>query len=257
MNQNTFPLWRCLGLLVLGFVLPSSLFAQEPTYHPWRWEIGLRTTNFNEYFQLSDGYFRLHDRKGRGVEVFLLDRRPNRTFSRLAIGICTQSSDKIDWSQSLIAQPQYSEQNFRAFAASFEAGYGVELPMISRKFLDRFRVRTGLSLSIQAMKSLSYRLFQSNADTYAYSHIDLGGGSLWRGKVFLQTEFRIVKGIFAGLEWGFGPSLSVGYMRERNQSLVAGQQGYNFEESNSELRRTAFRFSNPIGLPSLSLGFSL
>lgn len=250
------PLLWGLCLLLVGLVARS----QPPTYHPWDWELGIRPVDFASYFAFAGGLYQ--EFVGRdlafGCEVYALQRRPNHTFSRLAIGYGGYGGPVTTDRHQMVPQATVDIASFRASACSAEAGFGWELPSIPRKGLDRLRLRAGGSLSVRFLQSQTFRRFQSRSATvYAYIHRFASGGSYWRGTAFLQVEFRLLGAAFIGLEWRYGPNLVVGELSHLTQSASAGSWGYVAGQRLGATRNFGFSFRNPIGLPILSLGYSL
>jgi hypothetical protein len=249
--------WRLPCLVFCLLFSPLLLRAQGPTYHPWNLEVGLRSTHLSPYYQSAEVFTYLNDKRlALGWEVYLLQRTAKYRFSRIAVGYSSNTRSNIRAAQ-IVSNPTLNEHSFYQSAFTVEGAYGWELPVIQRKLADRLRFRTGLSLAIQFNQNQVLRVYQENAqDAYGYTHRIVWGGSLWMPAVFLQTQFRLFKGAFVGMECRYGPRFRGGRIHMRSDDLISGPYGYFLERGSSQIESFLATFPVTLGIPSFSLSYS-
>lgn len=192
--------------------------AQEKIFHPETHEIGLRMTTLSLYnggqlYYVSPSN---SSEQAIGFEAYGLKKIKHQNFLRVGLGY-SLTNRRYDYARYDGGNKDVNTGHATAHLLTYEFAFGHEFAASATPFLDRFRLRAGISLagssnlvSKDEYTNEVYDPTGSNLLTEETRTTKTTGGQNARLSVFGQLGFRITKGLFVGLECRVGPNISYG-----------------------------------------------
>ncbi len=256
--KNRIHAWRLAALLPYLLFFNAGLYAQSP--HPEDWEVGIRMVNLGGYFEqvsdISDSKIGSeYDGAGPfGWEVFGLKRLSDQTFWRAGIGFNYRNGFAM--SETNPQSPENTTFKLQTSTLLTEIGYGYEFAAHRNPTLSRLRLRLGACLTANfrtRMHTTQQLRFGSGEQLETQS---LQGGQQLATKAFAQLELRLLKRLFLGVEFRYGPQATFGKtIFERTRQYVPTGQVLDTGTSTT-VHGLRLTFGSPIAIPVFNLGFS-
>jgi hypothetical protein len=149
-----------------------------------------------------------------GASAFYLKRNEKSSFWRASLGFSGINRSLIQTvtEDSVVRN---TSNNLHEFHTQLSFAVGKEIPQIQRRFLNRLRLRTGIqlftdfTLSSKAVKVLQETNLSGSNNIASAEKDRVNYANTNALLVFFQSEFRLAKQLYVGLEWSFGPYLTI------------------------------------------------